>query len=125
MLSLPVPLSSWKSIYALNWDDADGRAAQSEIEASADTLVTTDEYLEYRFTLSKAQINELKKYNKEKQGYQTSIELYGCEDPDSNDGVFLNCKSRFLQEDILKNSNSRYATVDSRYDTGISKHNSQ
>ena len=118
-------LSSWKSIYALNWDDADGRAAQAEIEASADTLVTTDEYLEYRFTLSKAQINELKKYNKEKQGYQTSIELYGCEDPDSNDGVFLNCKSRFLQEDILKNSNSRYATVDSRYDTGISKHNSQ
>ena len=53
------------------------------------------------------------------------ITYYEFEDPENNDGVFLNCKSRFLQEDILKNSNSRYATVDSRYDTGISKHNSQ
>lgn len=115
-------LSNWKSQFAINWDDSRGRQTQSEVEASMSTMFVTDEYLEYKFTLSQGQISELRKYNKNKGGTTTGVEVYDCENPDDNDGVFRNCKSKFLQ-DITIMGNTTYATVDTNYRTGISKHN--
>ena len=91
-------INDWKSVYAINWDDTRGREAQSLIESRASKIFTTDDYLDYSFSLSQDQINALKRYNKSNSNYQTAIAPETCEDPELNDGVFLNCRSEFLHE---------------------------
>ena len=103
-------LDHWKAQYAINWDDTYGNSAQESIEATASRIFTDPELHDYSFTLSQDQINNLKRYNNEHTGYQTTVIPDNCEDPDKNNGIFLKCSDEFLRE-ILEDSTSEYATV--------------
>ena len=96
--------------YAINWDDSHGNSVQESIEATASRIFTDPELHDYSFTLSQDQINNLKRYNNEHTGYQTTVIPDNCEDPDKSNGIFLKCSDEFLRE-ILEDSTSEYATV--------------
>lgn len=83
-----------------NWTTDKAKEAIKEIEASADKIYTTDDYLEYSYTLTPEAIKNIKDYNKQEEsfgGYQNST-LYGCESSKTNVSAFENCKSKFLDE---------------------------
>lgn len=83
-----------------NWTTDKAKEAIKEIEASADKMYTTNDYLEYSYTITPEAIKNIKDYNKQEEtfgGYQNST-LYGCESSKTNVSAFENCKSKFLDE---------------------------
>lgn len=106
-----------------NWTTDKAKEAIKEIEASADKMYTTDEYLEYSYTITPEAIKSIKDYNKQEEssgGYQNST-LYGCESSKTNVSAFENCKSKFLEE-IGKDETVLGMNITAHKSNGISKY---
>lgn len=106
-----------------NWTTDKAKEAIEEIEASADKMYTTDEYLEYSYTITPEAIKSIKDYNKQEEssgGYQNST-LYGCESSKTNVSAFENCKSKFLEE-ISKDETVLGMNITAHKSDGISEY---
>ncbi len=106
-----------------NWTTDKAKEAIKEIEASADKMYTTDDYLEYSYTITPEAIKSIKDYNKQEEssgGYQNST-LYGCESSKTNVSAFENCKSKFLEE-IGKDETVLGMNITAHKSDGISKY---
>lgn len=106
-----------------NWTTNKAKEAIKEIEASADKMYTTDDYLEYSYTITPEAIKSIKDYNKQEEssgGYQNST-LYGCESSKTNVSAFENCKSKFLEE-ISKDESVLGMNITAHKSDGISKY---
>lgn len=106
-----------------NWTTDKAKEAIKEIEASADKMYTTDDYLEYSYTITPEAIKSIKDYNKQEEssgGYQNST-LYGCESSKTNVSAFENCKSKFLEE-IGKDETVLGMNITAHKSNGISKY---
>ena len=106
-----------------NWTTDKAKEAIEEIEASADKMYTTDEYLEYSYTITPEAIKSIKDYNKQEEssgGYQNST-LYGCESSKTNASAFENCKSKFLEE-ISKDETVLGMNITAHKSDGISEY---
>ncbi len=96
-----------------NWGTDNGKKVTVEITNSSKDLITTDDYLDYRITLSPTQINNIKEYNQDNDSY-INEEKTKCQ---IVDGTYQNCISPFMDE--LRRSNE-YGTIDPRYSNGKS-----
>lgn len=72
------------------------------IEKTADTIYTTDDYLEYRYVLTPSNIRQIREYNSSQNsngGYLNET-LQNCTMVDDDGGLkaFTECKSTFLDE---------------------------
>ena len=86
-------------------------------------MYTTDDYLEYSYTITPEAIKSIKDYNKQEEssgGYQNST-LYGCESSKTNASAFENCKSKFLEE-IGKEETVLGMNITAHTSDGISKY---
>jgi hypothetical protein len=100
-----------------NWATPIGLAAIKSIEEST-ALLPTEEYLQYRITLSPSQIKAIREYNDstDKTKIYSNEVLYNC--VIEND-MYRKCKSVFLNE--LRSSN-KYGTIDKNFSDGLSPH---
>ncbi len=99
-----------------NWSTPEGQQAREEIEASSNSIITSDEYLEYSFELTPEAITTIKNYNKNKN--YTDNSLRNCE---IKDGKYFNCQSEFLNN-IRAGGSTNYGIVVNKGD-GISDYN--
>ncbi len=86
-----------------NWQTAEAKKAIEFIEQTSNKLIGKDDtLLDYRITLNPAQINALKKYNKEAVPYNNEPIIESTCKTDkplsSNPSVYLNCESKLLHD---------------------------
>ena len=97
-----------------NWDTEEGGKAQNDIETADKQIFLDDDYLEYSFELSPAQLNNIKRYNATAKEY-VEVEVDNCEL--TEDGKYFNCRSveGGLLSEIRGNqsnaANTSYATI--------------
>jgi len=90
--------------YGTNWTSKYAKEIVSEIESKADNIFVDEKLIEYSFTLTTDTINKIKNdYNSLHKSYLNET-LYDCE---TDNGMFLNCKSKFLR-DTLKSWGVEY-----------------
>ena len=81
-----------------NWATDNGHNATDQITYTAEDLITTDSYLDYRIVISPTQIKNIKEYNKQNDLYLNEEEVK-CTIVDD---TYQNCQSPFINE--LRNS---------------------
>lgn len=84
----------------INWSNRDD--VINAIQNTADTIYTTDDYLEYRYVLTPSNIRQIREYNSSQNsngGYLNET-LSNCKMVDSDGGLksFTECQSSFLKE---------------------------
>ena len=103
-----------------NWLSNDGIIATTSIQESSNTLQTTDEYLEYKITLSPTQIKRIKDDYNKSNGVYSSERIYNCK---IVDGTYRECQSTFLDElrkGSAENGTDTYGTIDPQHSDGKS-----
>ena len=132
----PSGKDGYSEIFKSNWNTVLGRKVTDQIKESADELRGTENYLQYRITLTPYDILNIRDYNKNNDSYINEKQLscqklpYNCdneeeclgaiddkeEETDPNNtmqyDVFVNCKSPFLDE--LRKSDE-YGKIDSEF----------
>ena len=92
-----------------NWGTVNGKKATDDIEKTANEIRATNDYLQYRITLSPVQIANIKEYNKDNSTGYINEEKYDCQIVDD---TYQNCTSPFMEE--LRNGDD-YGSIDSKF----------
>ena len=83
--------------YGTNWTTDYANEVVDQIESNADDIFTNEDLIEYSFTLTVDTINKIKNdFNSINSSYLNET-LYDCK---TDNGMFLECKSKFLRETL-------------------------
>ncbi len=98
-----------------NWAKSNAITIREQIESSGDFIYTDDENKQYSFTITPDQIKAIRRYNNNNNSSYVEIGLKDCQ---QKDGMYVNCRSEFL--DVIRSENSEsnpeYATINGGHD---------
>ncbi len=102
------------SINNTNWNTSEGIIIKEQIESSGEFIYTDDNNKQYSFTITPEQIKAIRRNNNNINSY---VEI-GLKDCQQKDGMYVNCRSYFLDE--IRNGNNdtsqEYATINGGHD---------